>query len=256
MISNIHLISFSPCGGTENVVKAIGRDIPLPKHEHNITLPKNRVQELRFTQSDLVIMGFPVYGGNMPLFFSSLIGHLKGTDTPLVMVAVYGNREYEGAFLDMHAGVTPNGFTPVAAIAAVAQHSAAPHIATGRPDADDREKLAAFGLQALHKAQTSKDTLAAPGAHRTWDMPAGVDIFPNTNLDACTNCGLCAEVCPTGAVSADEAPATAKEKCIVCAACINYCPAKARRFGNADTMKEYASHLVHAVTRKEAVIFV
>ena len=254
MITRMYSIYFSPCGGTEKVMQAIGRDIPLPKYEYNITLPQNRTGELRFSQDDLVIMGFPVYGGNMPRFFPSLIAHLKGADTSLIMVAVYGNREYEGAFLDMHEGVSPNGFIPVAAIAAVAQHSSAPHIATGRPDADDREKLAQFGLQALHKTHTGREALATPGAHRTWDLPAGIDIFPNTDLDACTNCGQCSKVCPMGAASTDGT-ATDRDKCIVCAACIKYCPASARRFGNAETKKEYASHLAHAVARKEAVLF-
>lgn len=255
-IKNVHLIYFSPCGGTENVVKALGRDIQLPKREYNLTLPQSRNQKLTFNSDDLVFMGFPVYGGHMPRFFPSLVAHLRGSDTPLVMVAVYGNREYEGAFLDMSEGVRANGFKPMAAIAAVAQHSSAPHIAAGRPDPDDRDKLAAFALKALHKAQGGSDNFSAPGAHRTWELPAGMDIFPNTNPEACTNCGQCAEVCPMEAIAVDDPTATAKDKCIVCAACIKYCPAKARMFGNAETLKEYASHLVHAVARKETVIFV
>ena len=255
-IKNVHLIYFSPCGGTENVIKALGRDIQLPKREHNLTLPQSRDQKLSFGPDDLVFMGFPVYGGHMPRFFPSLIDHLHGSDTPLVMVTVYGNREYEGAFLDMSEGVSAKGFKPMAAIAAVAQHSSAPHIAAGRPDSADREKLAAFALEALHKAQTGPKKIPAPGKHRIWELPAGIDVFPNTNPEACTNCGQCAEVCPMGAIAADKPTATAKDKCIVCSACIKYCPANARMFGNADTLKEYASHLVHAVARKEAVIFV
>lgn len=256
MIINTHLLSFSPCGGTENVVRALGRDIPLPKHEHNITLPQSRTQELHFTPNDFVVMGFPVYGGRMPLFFPSLIAHLKGTDTPLVMLAVYGNRGYEGAFLDMHTAVRINGFNPIAAVAAVAEHSCAPHIATGRPDADDREKLAQFGLRALHKAQTGKGTIAAPGAYPAWALPPGLDIFPNTDMEVCTNCGHCIEVCPNGAIPVEAPHSTLTEKCIVCAACLKYCPARARRFGNAETEKEYTAHLAHAIVRKEAMFFI
>lgn len=254
VIQNVHLVYFSPCGGTENVIRALGRDIQLPKWEYNLTLPQSRNQKLSFNSDDLVFMGFPVYGGHMPRFFRSLVAHLHGSGTPLVMVAVYGNREYEGAFLDMSEGVSANGFKPVAAIAAVAQHSIAQHIAAGRPDLDDREKLAAFALKALDKAQNGLKKFTAPGAHRTWELPAGLDIFPNTDKDACTNCGQCAEVCPMGAISTEEPTATAKDKCVVCGACLKYCTAKARMFGNADTLKEYASHIVHAVVRKEAVI--
>jgi len=61
---------------------------------------------------------------------------------------------------------------------------------------------------------------------------------------------------PTEAILTDEPPDTIKDKCIVCAACIKYCPSKARMFGNSETIKEYASHLVYAVARKEAVIFI
>jgi len=256
MTTDVHLISFSPCGGTEKVMQALGRDITMPKHERNITLRKSRLGSLNFTENDLVFLGFPVYGGHMPRFFPELVSSLHGNNTPLAMVAVYGNREYEGAFLDMHEGVLANGFNPVAAIAAIAQHSSAPHVATGRPDADDQEKLANFGLQTLNKAQTGNQAIAAPGTHRMWNLPAGMDVFPNTRMGGCTNCGDCVDVCPMGAIPAEEPSITINDKCIVCAACIKYCPAKARQFGGAEAKKEYASHLANAVVRKEAVIFV
>lgn len=256
MIRTVHLITFSPCGGTGNVIKAVGRDLQLPIREHDITLPQNRVQEMRFEQDDLVILGFPVYGGRMPIYFPSLIAHLKGTKTPLVMVAVYGNREYEGAFLDMSEAAIANGFNPIAAIAAIAEHSCAPHIATGRPDTDDRDKLAKFGLQALEKAQKGQEAFTAPGEHHIWSLSPDLEIYAQTDLEACTDCGYCAGVCPNGAIPADAPQSTIADKCIACMACVKYCPVKARRLGNPATMKEFASHLLNAVERKEPEIFV
>lgn len=255
MIKTVHLLTFSPCGGTSNVMKAVGRDIALPIQEHDITLPKNRVQEMHFTQDDLVIMGFPVYGGRMPLFFASLIAHLKGTNTPMAMVAVYGNRAYEGAFLDMHEAANANGFKPVAAIAAIAEHSVAPHIATGRPDSDDQEKLAEFGLRALDAAQKGPGMFIAPGAYPTWTLPPELEIFAKANTETCTGCGYCVSVCPNGAIPSDAPQSTIAARCIACTACIKYCPAKARRLGDPTTMKELATHLLYATQRKDAEIF-
>ncbi len=257
MITNVHCVSFSPCGGTEQVVKALARDVGLPCTEYNITLPKNRIQELHFSGEDLVFLGFPVYGGHMPLFFPDLISTLRGCDTPVILVAVYGNRAYEGAFLDMDAPIRANGFKPIAAIAAIAQHSSAPHIASGRPDADDKKKLAEFGRQALEKARAGGLAIQAPGAYPTWSLPPGMAIFPETDSNICTSCGLCAQVCPNNAIPADHPQHTIVAQCLVCAACIKYCPVKARALAgsNPEVRKELSSHLQHAVQRKEAELF-
>ena len=92
MITNVHFVSFSPCGGTEKVATALGRDITLSKLSHNITLPESRAEDLHFDGDDLVFLAFPVYGGHMPRHFTSVVSCLHGNNTPLVMVAVHGHR--------------------------------------------------------------------------------------------------------------------------------------------------------------------
>jgi ferredoxin len=255
MIRNVHFVYFSPCGGTENVIKALERDISLPIQEHNITLPRGRARNSIFGRDELVFMGFPVYAGHMPRYFPSLIAHLKGTDTPAVLVSVYGNREYDGAFLDMHEAVRANGFKPVAAIAAIAEHSIFPELAANRPDADDKEKLAGYGVQALRKAENNADMIAAPGAVPTLDLPLEAVVFPHTDAEACTKCGDCVRVCPNEAIPADAPETTLGDRCLFCAACVKYCPPKARMVGTPETKKMIWSHLKDAVARKEAELF-
>lgn len=255
MVARVRFVSFSPCGGTEKVAAALGRDIALPKLFHSITLPKNRADILAFSGSDLVFLAFPVYGGRMPLYFPSIVSCLLGDDSPLVMVAVYGNRAYEGAFLDMHGTVLANGFKPIAAIAAVAEHSGSPMVATGRPDVDDTEKLSGFGVRVLRRAREGAQMVKIPGAYPEWRIPPNTDLSLHTDPDVCTACGLCADVCPNAAIPVEAPQTTVIDKCIACSACIKYCPQKARRLGDAQTKKVFSSHLLHAVERKEPELF-
>jgi ferredoxin len=52
--------------------------------------------------------------------------------------------------------------------------------------------------------------------------------------DACTSCGLCEEICPSGTIQRSSGkPEWVTEKCSHCSACINRCPARAIQYGDA-----------------------
>lgn len=254
-IAKAHLVSFSPCGGTRNVNAALCRDIELPLLSHDWTLPASR-EDLTFGPDDLVFLAFPVYGGRMPRNIDLLFAKLHGRDTPAALIAVYGNREFEGALLDLHAAAVANGFLPVAAVAAVAEHSMASQVATGRPDVADRETLAEFGRIILDRSRKGQRLDMAPGAYPDWKLPEGVHLFPVSDPEKCVSCGNCADICPAEAIPAQNPLNTDYEKCIVCGACAKYCPAQARSMGSQKSREMVASHIATCLARrKEPEIF-
>jgi ferredoxin/flavodoxin len=255
-INNIHLVLFSPCGGTANATKALVRDVHLHSFEHDITLPAKRIEKLSFNSTDLVFFGFPVYGGRMPQNIKQVVAGLQGQNTPCVLVAVYGNRAFEGALLNLYEVATSRGFKPVAAVAAIAEHSSSPQVATNRPDKADRDRLADFGLKILERAQTGATLEKAPGAYPDWKVPAGTYFFPITDTEKCTQCGHCVEVCTCGAIPQDDPAKTDIQSCISCGACVKYCPQKARTLGTPETKEMFKPHIMSAAaTRKEAELF-
>ena len=49
------------------------------------------------------------------------------------------------------------------------------------------------------------------------------------NGSGCTGCGLCAGLCPSGAISKENPSVTDPEKCILCLRCIAVCPSGAKK---------------------------
>lgn len=251
----IRSVFFSPCGGTKNVMHALVKKVNAPVQEHDLTLPQGRTGDLAFSRDDFVFFGFPVYGGRMPVNIADVFKGIQGDNTPCVLVAVYGNRAFDGALLDLHKIAARKGFLPVAGIAAIAEHSLAPHLATGRPDEEDRAKLAEWGAMVLDFAASGMRLESAPGTYPDWVFPPGMSPYPVTDKAKCIRCGTCAELCPTAAIPADEPWHTDNARCVFCGACAKYCPTDARVMGNERFHQFGKPHLIEASLRKEPEIF-
>ena len=49
--------------------------------------------------------------------------------------------------------------------------------------------------------------------------------------DACTRCGQCARICPTGNIAVGDTGPTWNHRCVQCFACIHWCPVAAIQYG-------------------------
>ena len=65
-------------------------------------------------------------------------------NTPAVIAAVYGNRHYDNALLQMRNILAEQGFYVIAARTFIAEHSVFPSVAAGRPDQKDKAAMKEF----------------------------------------------------------------------------------------------------------------
>ncbi len=150
-----------------------------------------------------------------------------GEGTPAVTAAVYGNRAFEDALLELNDCVTAQGFRVVTSAALVAEHSISRAVAAGRPDGADREQLLGFAPAILRKLASGGD-ISVPGnrPYRAWTPSRAVPAVSET----CTACGQCAAQCPARAISPDDPKHTDPERCFLCMRCIARCPQHARTY--------------------------
>lgn len=252
--NHLHSVVFSPCGGTSHVLRAVCGGTGATVIEHNITTPAMRNEAIAFTENDLVYIAFPVYGGLLPVNAQEVFQTLSGKNTPAVLVAVYGNRAWEGALVDMHQLVVERGFKPIAAAAAIAEHSIITEIAAHRPDAADTRLLAQFGRKSREHAASNPPMLPAPGKSRTRTQYPKGTAFIQCDETLCTGCGICVNNCPTAAIQPEAPQDTNPDACIVCTACVKYCPEKARAI-IPPVLAMTREHLQHAHDRKEPEFF-
>ncbi len=155
-IVNTYSYAFSIKGTTEKVVKGVASVFPNVSH----TDVTKKLEEFTFTQSDLLIIGVPVYGGRIPNVMVKRLESLKGNNTPAIAIITYGNAEYGDALLELKDSLTKQGFDVVGGGIFVAEHSLAPTVATGRPHEKDMQIARSFGekiLQKLSSVQNIKE---------------------------------------------------------------------------------------------------
>ncbi len=233
MSRRIHAAVFSPTGSSkrmalllaEGMAKALQAGVEL----HDWTLPAGRERPVRLAGGDVLVFGFPVYGGRVPEICLPCLQALEGAGRQAVVLAVYGNRHYDDALLEAGDMLSAQGFTVAAAGAVIAEHCIAPAVAAGRPDASDLELLAAFAASAAQAAAEGRKIAGRlPGARPYKTLPSSAPARPST-LASCTRCGGCAQVCPLGIVGRED-PSLVGGGCLRCCACVKFCPQGAKAF--------------------------
>lgn len=153
MEMDIHQITFSPTGGTRRVCEYICEDIGTRPIVTDLCVKEGQIRLPDIHEEDLVIIAMPVFAGRVPALAVERLKRIQSNRAKCAVVAVYGNRAYDDTLLEMQDVATEMGFRVVAAGSAVAEHSIARVYAAGRPDAEDRKELVAFGAAIINKAE-------------------------------------------------------------------------------------------------------
>lgn len=263
-IESLKLVYFSPTGTTRTVLHGIARGLNQYHTEIvDITTPEARKHTLQTSENDLLVIGVPVYMGRVLALITEWLHSIRAKNTPTVLVAVYGNRAYEDALLELSDILIPCGCIPVAGAAFIGEHSFSSSefpTAEGRPDLTDLHQAELFG----QKIQEKLDSIASAANGSAVQMPGLNPYRWNGKLwdvdfievsAACTQCGICQAGCPTGAIDSENSRVIDQVKCITCCACIKNCPKKARTM-KAGLVKDAAMR-VHNLNkeRKEPEFF-
>ena len=244
---NITKASFSPSGTTRRVVDLVTRELTsaMPQADKKVLdfLNEPFSETVVFGQEDVLVIGLPVYYGRIPDLSVDWVKQLEGNGTKAVALAVYGNRDYDDALLELAELLTAQGFEVIGAAAFIAQHSIFSEVAAHRPDDKDRQLLASFGSACAKKllsGASALDVSRIKGNH-PYKAYGTLPFKPSAEEDECIRCGMCASLCPAHAISPDEPYKTKEDICISCTACIAVCPVSARAFkGDAFKLKARA----------------
>ena len=232
MFEKVQTFYFSPTNTTEKIVTALAHEFDQPIRKIAITSKKTREKSYSFNPSNLAIIGAPVYAGRIPPLLETFFKTLEGNNTPTVIIALYGNRDYDDALLEMRDLLSEQGFNIIAAGAFIGQHSYTRKVGTNRPDAKDLEVVMNFAqdiLKKLNNNSSDDKVLQVKGNYPYKERKSG-DIFAPITSNLCIHCGLCAKVCPVQAINHNDVTSINGELCIHCCKCIHVCPTDAKKF--------------------------
>ncbi len=226
----LHTITFSATNTTHKVVEEIKKGSGLASGVV-IDLSKKNPEIVTFPEDEVVIIGVPVYSGRVPAFVAERLKSFYGKHTPVFLVCVYGNRDFDDALIELYDIAVAQGFCPVSAAAFVAEHSIFPKVATSRPDEADLQDAFSFGTASVKILnQEHPDMLLKVPGNRPYRAVKSIPLKLRTKR-SCNSCGRCARECPVQAIDANRLRQTDTSRCVLCMHCVQICPQHARHLG-------------------------
>lgn len=252
-ITKLHVLYFSPTGGTEKIVRTVAGALAVhlglePKYI-NFTKPENRQTEYRFGPEDLLVMASPVYAGRLPnKLMPEYRAKIFGDRTPALPICVFGNRSCDEALRELVLLLEGNGFQIAGAASFAGRHAFSDKVGAGRPDEADQAEIRDFAARAA--AKLSGDALPPLELDRIEIGPYYTPLKedgtpakflkarPLTDWSKCSHCGVCARSCPMGSIDRETMEATGL--CVKCQACVRKCTRRAKFFEDADFLSHVA----------------
>lgn len=249
----VNVAYFSPTSGTERAVKILANNFKVDYEDINLTNKSERINNIVFTDKELLIAACPVYAGQMPII-DGLFKNLKGDNTPCIVMATYGNRHYDDTLAQLKNVLEKNGFICIGAIASIIPHIYSEKLGYNRPDEDDLIAIKSFANNILKKLDEKRlESVEVPGEEspKILDKKPGGNVIKLLNQDICNKCGLCISKCPVSAINSDTMEVD-EDICINCMKCAVVCKKKARSFDSSG-VREYLEG--NYINRREIEVF-
>ena len=244
-------VYFSGTDRTKLVVGRIADKIAeltgMERMEFDFTPLASRQDVKAFDADDLVVFGTPVIAGRVPNGLLKYLATVQGNGALGVPVVTFGNRSFDNALIELRDIMENDGFHTIAGGGFVGEHSFSTILGQGRPDAQDYAVIDEFAGKIVEKMAsiecvkclTPIEVKGIPNPYNGYYQPRDrhgnpIDIRkvkPKTN-EKCTNCKLCAELCPLGSISFDNV-SEITGICMKCCACVKKCPEQAKYFDDA-----------------------
>lgn len=248
-IKKVWSVWFSATGTTKKVASLLSEKLAealgAETEEVSFNLPAAREKDLFFGQGDLVVLAVPTYAGRVPnLLLPYIREKIHGDGALGVPVVLYGNRNFDDSLIELRNVMEENGFHTVSAGAFVGEHSFSTVLGAGRPDGEDLSLAEELAARTAEKVKTLTEAPGLPvevegcDPVRPYYTPRDrrgepirdfLKAKPVTDPAKCVSCGMCARICPMGAIDPRDV-FSVPGKCIKCCACVKRCLRGAKYF--------------------------
>jgi len=260
----IKAMFFSPTNTTEKVILGIGENLSnkleYPLTKINITSLKSRGKSYSFNKDDILVLGLPVYAGRIPEVLDEFVANLKGDNTLAIVVAVYGNRHFDDALLEMKDILKDNGFDIIAAAAFIGEHSFSDILAADRPDDKDMQFAKMISDKISDKILSIKDGATVEDLKVDGNFPykerGELPPLSQETTNDCISCMECVENCPAEAIGEYNPATIDHDKCIICCSCIKICPVDAKIIENEKILGIKAMLEENFMERRDPELFI